>query len=350
MSDVEITSVSKSFGRVRALREVSLTVAPGQFFSLLGPSGCGKSTLLRLIGGFERPDAGRIAIHGRDVTGVAPNRRPTALVFQRWALFPHMSAADNIGFGPRLKRLGRRERDARVGELLELVGLAGLGDRRPAQLSGGQQQRVALARALAISPKVLLLDEPLSSLDLKLRLQMQLELKRLQREVGTTFLYVTHDQGEALTMSDAIAVVNDGRLEQLGTPREIYDRPASGFVANFIGDTNLFDVTPDGTTLRAGGVSFVPPSMPAPAGAGCAVSLRYERVRVGREVRAGNRFAGRVREAIFSGASVRYLVALDGGELTLFADVAHDGGEPAFVRGEAVEVGWDPDAAVVVAT
>jgi spermidine/putrescine transport system ATP-binding protein len=349
LPDVEVDRLHKSFGLVRAVDGVSFAVQPGQFFSLLGPSGCGKSTLLRLISGFEQADSGRISIAGADMTRTPPNRRPTAMVFQRWALFPHLSAADNVEFGLRVRRRDRREARRRVGELLELVGLSGMGDRKPAQLSGGQQQRVALARALAIEPRVLLLDEPLSSLDLKLRLQMQLELKRLQREVGTSFIYVTHDQSEAMTMSDAIAVVDGGRVAQLGSPQAIYDAPANTFVASFIGDTNLFNVEAAGDgVLRAGGLSFPAPAAVAlPDGAG-AVSLRYERVRVGRELTTPIRFPGRVREVIFSGAARRYLVALDGGALELFASAPHDGVTAAIGVGDEVAVGWEPDAAVVV--
>jgi ABC-type Fe3+/spermidine/putrescine transport system ATPase subunit len=345
---VEVDRLHKSFGLVRAVDGVSFAVHPGQFFSLLGPSGCGKSTLLRLISGFEQADSGRISIAGVDMTRTPPNRRPTAMVFQRWALFPHLSAAGNVEFGLRVRHQGRAAVRRRVGELLDLVGLAGMGDRRPAQLSGGQQQRVALARALAIEPRVLLLDEPLSSLDLKLRLQMQLELKRLQREVGTTFIYVTHDQSEAMTMSDTIAVIDDGRIAQLGAPQDIYDRPADTFVASFIGDTNLFDVEAAGDgNLRAGSLTFPAPAT-VPDGDARAVSLRYERVRVGRELTTPIRFPGSVREVIFSGSARRYLVALEGEGLELFATSPHDGVTPAIGVGDRVAVGWEPDAAVVV--
>ncbi|HEX5078686.1 MAG TPA: ABC transporter ATP-binding protein [Geminicoccaceae bacterium] len=240
---IDIDGVSKVFasaeGAVRALDDVSLAIRENEFFTLLGPSGCGKTTLLRLIGGFEHADSGRILLHGEDISALPPYRRPVNMVFQSYALFPHMTVAGNIGFG--LEMLGRQKAEvaAAVDQMLRLVQMEGLRNRRPGQLSGGQQQRVALARALAPRPRVLLLDEPLSALDLKLRKEMQIELKRLQHETGITFIFVTHDQGEALTMSDRIAVMSDGRLLQTGTPREIYDRPADRFVANFIGETNF---------------------------------------------------------------------------------------------------------------
>ncbi|MGH3021752.1 MAG: ABC transporter ATP-binding protein, partial [Gaiellaceae bacterium] len=227
MSDSGITleGVTKRFGSVEAVRSVSLEIREGEFFSLLGPSGCGKTTSLRMIGGFEQPDEGRVLLRGLDVTAVPPNRRNVNMVFQHYALFPHMSIRDNIAFGMRLKRVDKAEQRERVGEMLRIVRLEGLEKRKPAQLSGGQQQRIALARALVNRPAALLLDEPLGALDVKLRKQMQLELKRIQSELGTTFVYVTHDQEEALAMSDRIAVMNDGVVEQVAPPRELYERP-----------------------------------------------------------------------------------------------------------------------------
>ena len=238
---VRVDRVEKRFGEVVAVDGVTLDIEHGEFFALLGPSGCGKTTLLRLLAGFEVPDTGTIAIDGEDMTGVPPYRRPVNMMFQSYALFPHMSVAGNIGFGLRQQGLSRAEIEPRVARLLDLVELGGLGGRRPAQLSGGQRQRVALARALAREPKLLLLDEPLAALDRKLRARTQVELVSLQRRLGLTFVVVTHDQEEALGMASRIAVMEKGRLAQVGTPAEIYDRPASRFVADFIGEVNLFE-------------------------------------------------------------------------------------------------------------
>src|SRR5437016_7550760 len=240
---IALEGVSKGFGTVAAVNDVTLSIGEGELFSLLGPSGCGKTTTLRMIAGFEVPDEGRIVLQGRDVTTVPANRRPVNMVFQQYALFPHMSIYDNVAFGLKLKRVPGAELRTRVLEMLRVVALEGLEQRRPRQLSGGQQQRVALARALVNRPAALLLDEPLGALDVKLRKHMQLELKRIQHELGTTFVYVTHDQEEALAMSDRIAVMNAGRVEQVGGPREIYERPATAFVADFIGSLNALDVT-----------------------------------------------------------------------------------------------------------
>src|SRR6266581_9452562 len=242
---IALEGVSKGFGRVAAVRDVNISIAEGEFFSLLGPSGCGKTTSLRMIAGFEQPDAGRIVLQGEDVTKVRPNRRPVNMVFQHYALFPQMSVYDNVAFGLKVKRVPRQEHRERVQEMLRVVSLEGLDRRRARQLSGGQQQRVALARALVNRPAALLLDEPLGALDVKLRKQMQLELKRIQHELGTTFVYVTHDQDEALAMSDRIAVMNGGRVEQIGEPREIYEHPANSFVADFIGSLNALDFRVD---------------------------------------------------------------------------------------------------------
>src|SRR5881392_3390596 len=240
---IALEGVSKGFGKVAAVRDVNISIAEGEFFSLLGPSGCGKTTSLRMIAGFEQPDAGRIVLQGEDVTHVRPNRRAVNMVFQHYALFPHMSIYDNVAFGLKVSHVPRSEHRQRVEAMLRVVELEGLEKRRIRQLSGGQQQRVALARALVKQPAALLLDEPLGALDVKLRKQMQLELKRIQHELGTTFVYVTHDQEEALAMSDRIAVMNGGRVEQIGTPREIYEHPSTAFVADFIGSLNALDVT-----------------------------------------------------------------------------------------------------------
>ena len=235
--------VSRSFGSTAAVRDVSLEVLPGEFLTLLGPSGCGKSTLLRLAAGFEAPDSGRVLLSGRDVTGVPAHRRPVNMVFQHYALFPHRTVAGNVGFGLEIAGTPRSEIAARVSRVLETVRMADLGDRRIDQLSGGQKQRVALARALILEPDVLLLDEPMSALDRKLRQEMQVEVKNLHERVGTTFLFVTHDQEEALTMSDRVAVMNDGRVEQLGAPEDLYERPRTRFVAEFLAVRNLWPAT-----------------------------------------------------------------------------------------------------------
>jgi spermidine/putrescine transport system ATP-binding protein len=236
---VELSSVTKRFGELVAVDDLSLAIPEGDFFTLLGPSGCGKTTTLRMVAGFEEASSGRVLIDGDDVAGVPPYKRPTNTVFQSYALFPHLNVKDNVAFGLKRQNVDKREIDRRVGTELERVGLAGEAKRRPAQLSGGQQQRVALARALVNLPKVLLLDEPLGALDLKLRKGLQVQLKQIQREVGITFVYVTHDQEEALTMSDRIAVMNQGRIEQVADPEEVYDKPATSFVAGFIGVSNL---------------------------------------------------------------------------------------------------------------
>src|SRR5437764_3123568 len=240
---IALEGVSKGFGKVAAVKDANVSIAEGEFFPLLGPSGCGKTTGLRMIAGFEQPDAGRIVLQGEDVTNVRPNRRAVNMVFQHYALFPHMSVYDNVAFGLKVKRVPKDEHRQRVEEILRIVSLEGFEKRRARQLSGGQQQRVALARALVNRPAALLLDEPLGALDVKLRKNMQLELKRIQSSLGTTFVYVTHDQEEALAMSDRIAVMNAGRVEQVGGPREIYERPATAFVADFIGSLNALDVT-----------------------------------------------------------------------------------------------------------
>jgi spermidine/putrescine transport system ATP-binding protein len=279
---VELSNVTKRFGELVAVEDLSLDLAAGEFFTFLGPSGCGKTTTLRMIAGFERPSEGAIRIDGTDVAEEPPHKRPTNTVFQSYALFPHLSVRDNVAFGLKRKRVGRAEIAARVGAELERVGLAAEANRRPAQLSGGMQQRVALARALVNLPEVLLLDEPLGALDLKLRKGLQVELKKIQREVGITFVYVTHDQEEALTMSDRIAVMNRGRVEQVGVPEDIYDRPATTFVAGFIGVSNLMPATVAGwgevrlendTTIAADTAAFS-------TGERCYAVVRPEKLRV----------------------------------------------------------------------
>ncbi len=279
---VELCDVSKRFGDLVAVDDLSLDLGRGEFFTLLGPSGCGKTTTLRMIAGFEQPDGGEIRIEGEDVAGLPPHRRPTNTVFQSYALFPHLSVEANVAFGLKRKKVGRDEIAERVRAELERVGLGADAKRRPAQLSGGMQQRVALARALVNLPKVLLLDEPLGALDLKLRKGLQVELKRIQREVGITFVYVTHDQEEALTMSDRIAVMNRGRIEQVGTPEDVYERPATTFVAGFIGVSNLMPavVSGPGKVRLESGPEVQASTDGLGAGEGCYAVVRPEKLRV----------------------------------------------------------------------
>jgi spermidine/putrescine transport system ATP-binding protein len=348
--DVELVGVTKAFGDFIAVDDISFAVPKGSFFSLLGPSGCGKSTTLRMASGFEHPDRGALRIAGVDMAGVPPYRRPTNMVFQRWALFPHMTAAENVAFGLEVERLPRREIRERVGDALALVGLGEFAQRKPGQLSGGQMQRVALARALVKRPKVLLLDEPLGALDLKLRTQMQLELKRIQREVGTTFIYVTHDQGEAMTMSDRIAVMNKGRIEQLDTPQGIYDRPATRFVAGFIGNTNIVPVTVETVRgneakVHCGALSFVVACVEGASTGPAHLALRYERIRLGAAAATMPvRHPAEVRDVIFAGSVVQYVLWLADGPLELIAEQSHEGGAALLARGDRVEVGWDTGA------
>jgi ABC-type Fe3+/spermidine/putrescine transport system ATPase subunit len=289
-ADVELHGVTKRFGSVAAVDAIDLEVQPGEFLSLLGPSGCGKTTTLRLVAGFERPDEGEVRIGGRDVSRVPPYRRDVNTVFQSYALFPHLTVLDNVAYGLKQRGLGRGERRGRANEMLELVRLAGLGERKPRQLSGGQQQRVALARALVMHPRVLILDEPLGALDLKVRKELQIELKRIQEEIGITFVYVTHDQEEALAMSDRVVVMNAGRIEQIGVPREIYDTPATEWIASFIGDTNF---------IRQ---------------AGQAIAVRPERLRV---VEGGAGLPGTVVTTMVIGPAVQCVVRLDDGQEVL---------------------------------
>jgi spermidine/putrescine ABC transporter ATP-binding subunit len=351
-ADVDVRAITKRFGPVVAAEAVSFSVRAGEFFSLLGPSGCGKTTTLRVIGGFETVDEGDILIGGRSMGRLPPNRRETNMVFQRLALFPHYSVFDNVAFGLRMRRLPGAEVGRRVAEALERVELGSLGARRIGELSGGQQQRVALARALVNEPRVLLLDEPLSALDLKLRIQLQEELKRLQRGLGTTFIYVTHDQGEALAMSDRIGVMSGGRLEQVGTPLEIYERPSTRFVAGFIGDANLVEavveaVDGDGLVARVGDAQVRARRQGwERAGARLTICVRPERVRVARPDGPADTLVGRVEDRAFSGSLVKYRLALPG--LRLHAAVPYVHGTALFEVGDAVAVAWDGDQAVTV--
>jgi spermidine/putrescine transport system ATP-binding protein len=347
---VTLEGVTKRYGPVTAVDRVSLEIRRGEFFSLLGPSGCGKTTLLRTVAGFLAPDEGRVLINGSDVIGVPPNKRPSNMVFQDYALFPHLDVAANIAFGLREARMPRAEIAQRVDDVLRIVHLEGLERRRPRQLSGGQQQRVALARALVKEPVVLLLDEPLGALDLKLRKAMQLELKRIQREVGITFIYVTHDQDEALTMSDRIAVMNQGRCEQVDRPDEIYERPTTLFVADFIGDANLVPVrigSLDGNEARVelpGREQVTSPvgELGAAVGAMTTLLVRPERVRISTDEAGarGERLRGTLVEAVYQGATIRYEVELPSG--VRFVCVAPKEERPGAQPGDHVWLSWDP--------
>jgi spermidine/putrescine transport system ATP-binding protein len=351
--DVQLDAVNKRFGPVHAVDNVSLSIARGEFFSLLGPSGCGKTTTLRMIGGFEAPSSGRVYLRGQDVTRVPPNRRATNMVFQHLALFPHLNVFDNIAFGLRLARLPTAELSARVRAMLTLVELDGYEAREIRQLSGGQKQRVAIARALVNRPAVLLLDEPLGALDLKLRLQMQAELKRIQHQVGTTFVYVTHDQGEALAMSDRIAIMRDGRVEQIGSSHDIYTMPRSRFVATFIGEANILDGVVVGAAgarhhVSAGALEVIGHSPePFAVGAPVSIAVRPEHVKVGPSAdHLPNHWPGRIREITFMGPTVRYRIAV--GDLVVTADTHND--ETAGLGVDATAtVGWQSERAVLLA-
>jgi putative spermidine/putrescine transport system ATP-binding protein len=329
---VRLEDVVKRFGDVAAVDGVTLDVAAGEFYSLLGPSGSGKTTCLRMIAGFEHPTEGRILLDGRDVSDLPPFDRDVNTVFQDYALFPHMTVAQNVGYGLMVRKVAREERARRVAESLAMVRLEGFGDRKPAQLSGGQRQRVALARSLVMRPRVLLLDEPLGALDLKLRQAMQIELKEIQQDVGLTFIYVTHDQEEALTMSDHLAVFNQGRIEQVGSPAEVYELPATAFVAGFIGVSNVLEGNvaetvagdPHPFTIRPEKIALVPPDADADGDRQCTAT-------------------GRVREVVYLGAVTRYLVDLDaGGELVVMQqNLTTSSMEALQVRGRLVRLRWD---------
>jgi len=348
--DLELREVSKRFGHVVALDAVSLLIERGEFLTLLGPSGCGKTTTLRIVAGFEYQTAGSVRIRGESVDGVPPYRRNANTVFQNYALFPHLNVFDNVAFGLRVKGLPVTERRRAVGQALEQVRLSGLETRRPHELSGGQQQRVALARALVNRPAILLLDEPLGALDLKLRKEMQLELKRVHREVGITFIYVTHDQEEALTMSDRIAVMNAGRVVQLGSPKEIYRQPRTPFVANFVGVSNLLEgvvcARRDGmaTVALPGGWRFEKPCSEPPApDQKVLVAVRPEDVRIGG---AGGELPGEIEDVIYLGSRVTLVVRLAGGAVIHAEDAASRTAE-AYGVGDRVHVGWDGGDCVI---
>ena len=361
--DVRLAGVTKRFGDVTAVDNVDLEVRRGEFFTLLGPSGSGKTTCLRMIAGFERPDEGRVELAGEDVTGLPPFERDVNTVFQDYALFPHMNVGENVAYGLRVKRVGKEERSERVGEALAMVRLEGFEDRRPSQLSGGQRQRVALARALINRPRVLLLDEPLGALDLKLRQQLQVELKRIQQEVGITFIYVTHDQDEALSMSDRIAVMDHAHVIQVGSPHEVYDEPGSRFVAGFVGVSNLLELpvesvegdvaqltlgAGDAVTVRTGGQSVS-------AAQTAIVTIRPERIALEEARPAGSdacHAAGTVRESLYTGPTSRFVVDLDGGgELVVVRQNVNTTYEDAeALRGQAVVLVWERDYTRLIGT
>jgi len=359
--EVGLYGVTKRFGDMVAVDDVTITVGRGEFFSMLGPSGCGKTTSLRMIAGFEEPDAGRVELTGHDIVGVAPYKRNVNTVFQSYALFPHLTVADNVAFGLRRKKVSKSDVRDRVKRYLDLVQLNGYDDRRPSQLSGGQQQRVALARALVNEPAVLLLDEPLGALDLKLRKQMQLELMRIQREVGVTFVYVTHDQEEALVMSDRLAVMSQGKVEQVGFPEDIYERPATRFVAGFIGTSNIIEAR---VTGRAGDLLQVESApgdrllVPAPAnrpvspGDMLAFTVRPEKLRVAPESEpVADRLctiAGTVVDVVYQGVSTQLVVQTDAGTTLVAFRQNSERVSDAGVPGTRARLVWDPDFNVVL--
>jgi spermidine/putrescine transport system ATP-binding protein len=343
---IALEGVTKRFGAHNAVDDVSVEIADGEFFSLLGPSGCGKTTTLRMIAGFETPDEGRIVLQGADVTNLNASKRPLNMVFQQYALFPHMSIYDNVAFGLKVKGVPRAEHRQRIDEMLHVVALEGYEKRKPRQLSGGQQQRVALARALVNRPAALLLDEPLGALDVKLRRHMQRELKRIQAELGTTFVYVTHDQEEALAMSDRIAVMNRGRIEQIGAPREIYETPTTAFVADFIGSLNTIEVRVDEViggfaVMRLGEDRVVVPVGAHKAGDTFPAAVRPERVHIDATATdGGSHLKGSVAELVYLGMYTQVGVDTPAGRIAshrLADDVAH------LETGQLVTLTWEPD-------
>jgi len=356
MSDVRFEAVEKAYGDFVAVRGVGLHVRPGEFLTLLGPSGCGKTTCLRLVAGFIAPSRGRILMGGRDVTALPPHRRNTGMVFQSYALFPHRTVAENIAFGLEVRRLSRTERDARVADALRLVRLERLVDSYPAQLSGGQRQRVALARAVVIKPDVLLLDEPLTALDRKLREETRVELVRIQERVGITFLMVTHDQEEAMSMATRVAVMNQGRIAQIGAPRDVYESPANRFVADFLGAVNLFDgvvVAQNGAVVRIDSSEAGAPlavAQKATPGSTVAVAVRPEKIALGLSPPEGAAtvLAGTVESVSYRGEASTYRVALSTGKLVrvTLANKAREAGE--FRAGARVFLSWRADAALVL--
>jgi spermidine/putrescine transport system ATP-binding protein len=352
--DVRLERVTKQFGDVIAVDDMSLDISEGEFFSMLGPSGCGKTTTLRMIGGFEDPSAGTIYLGGRDVTDLPPYKRDVNTVFQSYALFPHLNVYENVAFGLRRRKVDKEEIDRRVRDTMKLVDLEGFEERKPPQMSGGQQQRVALARALVNRPKVLLLDEPLGALDLKLRKQMQLYLKRIQQEVGITFIYVTHDQEEAMTMSNRLAVMRGGHIEQLGAPEDVYENPATEFVASFLGASNMIEGeikesrNGDTTVLLSTGSTVTVPTerVPADGGSRVKVGVRPEKISIRREgepLAAGqNSVSGLLRMSTYIGVSNQYRIDGPGGT-TLTVYVQNLGAEAVPSPGERVVLSWNPE-------
>ena len=353
---IELRKVRKAFGDFVAVEEADFTIREGEFFAMLGPSGCGKTTTLKMIAGFEQPSAGQVILNGEDVSRVPPYKRNVNTVFQQYALFPHMTVADNVRFGPRSKKRSKADYEASVAEMLDIVRLGDFASRKPSQLSGGQQQRVALARALVNYPSALLLDEPLAALDLKLREAMQFELKRIQRDVGITFVFVTHDQGEALTMSDRIAVMSEGRVEQIGTPEEIYNSPATLFVAGFIGSANLLPGEVRGldgddvvVELTSGATVRARASREHQLGSQVSLMLRPERLRASVEPSSNGRsILGTVTDLVFQGATARLGLRL-ADDSEVIATVATGSDLPFLLPGAPVHVVWDPGAAYVLA-
>jgi putative spermidine/putrescine transport system ATP-binding protein len=343
MSELRLEHLGKSFGAIVAVEDLSLGVAEGELLVLLGPSGCGKTTTLRMIAGFVEATSGRILLGGRDITDAPPYRRNTGFVFQSYALFPHLSVFENVAFGLEMRRLDRAAIKARVEDALRLVRLETFGERTPRQLSGGQQQRVALARALVVAPDILLLDEPLSNLDAKLRQEVRVEIRELQKRLGLTTVMVTHDQEEALTMADRLVVMNEGRVQQIGTQRELYNRPENRFVANFIGRSNFFEgaVVARGRFRTAGGIEIAFTSGQPERRV---LAVRPERLRLGREA-APNCFSGTVELVTYLGSLTEYRVRLASGEpVTIHAQNTRDGDERTVSPGTPVDVAWDAEA------
>jgi spermidine/putrescine transport system ATP-binding protein len=349
---IQLLDLTKRFGSHKAVDGINMDIPSGEFFSMLGPSGCGKTTTLRMIAGFEQPDSGRILLDGQDMAHSPPHKRPVNTVFQNYALFPHLNVFDNVAFGLRRGRISKDEVKRRTNEALALVMLEDLGERRPSELSGGQQQRVALARALVLKPAGLLLDEPLGALDAKLRRQLQIELKALQEQVGITFIYVTHDQDEALTMSDRIALMNAGHVEQMGHPREIYEAPETAFVADFLGASNLMDGVARGSDgngncrVDVGGTELLVALGKSDSSGPSKVMIRPERVRLGKPGTASdgvNRVSGRVERSIYIGSAFQVVVKLDIG-CTIEVEVQNSGDQESFAAGSEVCAELPPNA------
>ena len=351
MAFLEISHLEKSFGQNRVVKDFSLDIAQGEFVSLLGPSGCGKTTVLRMVAGFETPSSGAIRIGGQDVVDLRPNQRNIGMVFQAYALFPNLTVAQNVAFGMKVKGVARAESDARVAEMLRLIGLPDLGARYPFQLSGGQQQRVALARALAVRPRVLLLDEPLSALDAKIRVSLRSEIREIQRELGITTIFVTHDQEEAMSMSDRIVVMNGGIAEQVGTPFDIYNRPRTRFVANFVGTLNTFTTLVEdaakGVVMLAGMPVTLPDSgLAAPKGASLAIALRPEALHLGRVEGREVVLPATIDEVHFLGSVIRLSADIAGTKVSL--DTFNRADTPPPAIGAAVEISLSGRDAIVL--